>query len=93
MRLTRKIASVYRGIRDLKNHTFEMCEMKRTLDNEMKLQEFLGVKGQFREMQDLNEKKEAERQTKKEEKYNMIAAYTHILQSIKQFTGTTKWTL
>jgi len=65
-----------------------MCELKRTLDNEMKLQEFLGVKGQFREMVDLNAKKEAERQAKREEKQNKIAALTQILQAIKQFTGT-----
>ncbi|RLU16072.1 hypothetical protein DMN91_011830 [Ooceraea biroi] len=76
-----------RGIRDLKNHTSEMCELKRTLDNEMKLQEFLGVKGQFREMGDLNAKKEAERQARREEKQNKIAAFTQILQTIKQFTG------
>ncbi|XP_011147954.1 coiled-coil domain-containing protein 63 [Harpegnathos saltator] len=76
-----------RGIRDLKNHTSEMCELKRTLDNEMKLQEFLGVKGQYREMADLNAKKEAERQAKREEKQNKIAAFTHNLQTIKQFTG------
>ncbi|XP_011644168.1 coiled-coil domain-containing protein 63 isoform X2 [Pogonomyrmex barbatus] len=76
-----------RGIRDLKNHTSEMCELKRTLDNEMKLQEFLGVKGQFREMVDLNAKKEAERQAKREEKQNKIAAFTQILQTIRQFTG------
>ncbi|XP_050457362.1 coiled-coil domain-containing protein 63-like isoform X1 [Cataglyphis hispanica] len=76
-----------RDIRDLKNHTSEMCELRRTLDNEMKLQEFLGVKGQFREMVDLNAKKEAERQAKREEKQNKIAALTQILQTIKQFTG------
>lgn len=64
-----------------------MCELKRTLDNEMKLQEFLGVKGQFREMADLNAKKEAERQARREEKQNKIAAFTQILQTIKQFTG------
>ncbi|EGI64993.1 PREDICTED: coiled-coil domain-containing protein 63-like [Acromyrmex echinatior] len=76
-----------RGIRDLKNHTLEMCELKRTLDNEMKLQEFLGVKGQFREMVDLNAKREAERLAKWEEKRNKIAAFTQILQTIKQFSG------
>lgn len=65
-----------------------MCELKRTLDNEMKLQEFLGVKGQFREMVDLNAKREAERQAKREEKQNKIAAFAQILQTIKQFTGT-----
>lgn len=85
--------SVRRGIRDLKNHTLEMCELKRTLDNEMKLQEFLGVKGQFREMIDLNAKKEAEKQAKREEKQNKIAAFTQILQTIKQFTGTVKQAL
>lgn len=79
-----------RGIRDLKNHTSEMCELKRTLDNEMKLQEFLGVKGQYREMTDLNAKKEAERQAKREEKQNKITAFKHILQTIKQFTGSVK---
>ncbi|XP_014476801.1 PREDICTED: coiled-coil domain-containing protein 63-like [Dinoponera quadriceps] len=76
-----------RGIRDLNSHTSEMCELKRTLDNEMKLQEFLGVKGQYREMADLNAKKEADRQAKREEKQNKIEAFTHILQTIKQFTG------
>ena len=72
----------------MKNHTLEMCELKRTLDNEMKLQEFLGVKGQFREMVDLNAKREAERLAKWEEKRNKIAAFTQILQTIKQFSGT-----
>ncbi|CAD1479812.1 unnamed protein product [Heterotrigona itama] len=45
-----------RGLRDLKTHVSEMCELQRTMDNEMKLQEFLGVKGQYREMADLNAK-------------------------------------
>ncbi|KAK0071045.1 hypothetical protein PV325_013605, partial [Microctonus aethiopoides] len=36
-----------RGTRDLKAHTSEMCELQRTLDNELKLQEFLGIKGQY----------------------------------------------
>lgn len=87
-KLTENRVCLRRGIRDLKNHTSEMCELKRTLDNEMKLQEFLGVKGQFREMVDLNAKREAERQAKREEKQNRIAAFTQILQTIKQFTGT-----
>lgn len=82
--------SVRRGIRDMKNHASEMCELRRTLDNEMKLQEFLGVKGQFREMADLNAKKEADRQAKTEEKQNKITALTQILQTIKQFTGNVK---
>ena len=53
----------------------------------MKLQEFLGVKGQYREMADLNEKRAAERKAKLEEKHNMIKDYKHILQMIKEFTG------
>ncbi|XP_029043708.2 coiled-coil domain-containing protein 63 [Osmia bicornis bicornis] len=76
-----------RGIRDLKAHVSEMCELQRTLDNEMKLQEFLGVKGQYREMVDLNIKREAERKAKLEEKQNKIASYKEILYMIKEFTG------
>ncbi|XP_015593598.1 coiled-coil domain-containing protein 63 [Cephus cinctus] len=76
-----------RGARDLKSHTSEMCELQRTLDNEMKLQEFLGVKGQFRQMGDLNAKQEAEKLAKREEMQNKIASYTQILTLIKQFTG------
>lgn len=64
-----------------------MCELQRTLDNELKLQEFLGVKGQYREMADLNAKKEAERQAKREEMRNKIAIYTQILNLVKEFTG------
>ena len=82
--------SIERGARDLKGHTSEMCELQRTLDNEMKLQEFLGVKGQYREMADLKAKKEAERQAKREEMQNQIAIYTQILALVKQFTGTKK---
>lgn len=74
-------------MRDLKNHTSEMCELQRTIDNEMKLQEFLGVKGQYREMSDLNAKKEAEREAKREEMRNKIAVYNQILTLVKQFTG------
>lgn len=51
------------------------------------------MKGQFREMVDLNAKKEAERQAKREEKQNKIAALTQILQTIKQFTGIIKFLL
>ncbi|XP_076224437.1 coiled-coil domain-containing protein 63 isoform X1 [Nomia melanderi] len=77
-----------RGMRDLKTHVSEMCELQRTLDNEMKLQEFLGVKGQHREMVDLNAKRAAEKKAKMEEKQSMIANYKQILQTIKEFTGT-----
>ncbi|XP_063987463.1 coiled-coil domain-containing protein 63 [Diachasmimorpha longicaudata] len=76
-----------RGARDLKAHTSEMCELQRTLDNELKLQEFLGIKGQHREMADLQAKKEAEREAKREEMKNKIASYTEILNLVKQFTG------
>lgn len=64
-----------------------MCELQRTIDNEMKLQEFLGVKGQYREMSDLNAKKAAEREAKKEEMKNKIATYNNILEVVKSFTG------
>ncbi|KAJ8683019.1 hypothetical protein QAD02_018811 [Eretmocerus hayati] len=76
-----------RAIRDLKNHTSEMCELQRTIDNEMKLQEFLGVKGQYRIMDDLNAKKEAEKEVKREEMRKKIASYNEILALVKQFTG------
>ncbi|XP_076760595.1 coiled-coil domain-containing protein 63 [Xylocopa sonorina] len=76
-----------RGLRDLKNHVSEMCELQRTMDNEMKLQEFLGVKGQYREMADLNAKRAAERKAQLEEKQNKISSYRQILQMIKEFTG------
>lgn len=64
-----------------------MCELQRTMDNEMKLQEFLGVKGQYREMGDLNAKRAAERKAKMEEKQDKIENYKNILQLIKEFTG------
>ncbi|XP_051162078.1 coiled-coil domain-containing protein 63 [Leptopilina boulardi] len=76
-----------RGARDLKNHTSEMCELQRTLDNEMKLQEFLGVKGQCREMTNLNAKKDAEEVAKKKEMEDKVAEYTKILTELKEFTG------
>ncbi|KAK0167325.1 hypothetical protein PV327_004740 [Microctonus hyperodae] len=76
-----------RGTRDLKAHTSEMCELQRTLDNELKLQEFLGIKGQYRETAHLNAKKEADLRTKREEMQNKIDSYTEILNLIKQFTG------
>ena len=65
----------------------EMCELQRTMDNEMKLQEFLGVKGQYREMGDLNAKRAAEKKAKMEEKQDKIENYKNILQLIKEFTG------
>jgi hypothetical protein len=70
-----------------------MRELKRTLDNEMKLQEFLGVKGQFREMSDLNARREAEKQAKRKYRQDRIAALTNILETIKQFAGTVKCAL
>ncbi|KAG7206874.1 hypothetical protein KM043_000774 [Ampulex compressa] len=85
--LTKIQALRERGMRDLKNHASEMCELQRTLDNEMKLQDFLGVKGQHREMADLTAKREAEKRAKKEEKENKIASYAQILEMIKEFTG------
>lgn len=76
-----------RGLRDLKNHISEMCELQRTMDNEMKLQEFLGVKGQHREMSDLNEKRAAERKASMEYKQSKIETYKNILHTIKEFIG------
>ncbi|XP_053999430.1 coiled-coil domain-containing protein 63-like [Hylaeus anthracinus] len=76
-----------RGIRDLRAHVSEMCELQRTMDNEMKLQEFLGVKGQHREMADLNAKRAAEKKANMEKKQNMISNYKQILQMIKEFIG------
>ncbi|KOC64933.1 Coiled-coil domain-containing protein 63 [Habropoda laboriosa] len=76
-----------RGLRDLKTHVSEMCELQRTMDNEMKLQEFLGVKGQYRETADLNAKRAAERKTRMEEKQEKLSSYKNILQMIKEFTG------
>lgn len=54
----------------------------------MKLQEFLGVKGQYREMADLNAKRAAEKRARVEEKQNKISSYKNMLQMIKDFTGT-----
>ncbi|XP_014211895.1 coiled-coil domain-containing protein 63-like [Copidosoma floridanum] len=79
-----------RGMRDLKSHTLEMCELQRTIDNEMKLQEFLGVKGQYREMNDLKAKQQAEKRAKREEMRNKVAMYSQILKLVKQFTGETE---
>ncbi|XP_015183990.1 PREDICTED: coiled-coil domain-containing protein 63 [Polistes dominula] len=76
-----------RATRDLNAHTAEMCELQRTLDNEMKLQEFLGVKGQYRRTVDLHVKQEAERAAKRREQQDKIATYMHILETIKEFTG------
>ncbi|XP_026671452.1 coiled-coil domain-containing protein 63 [Ceratina calcarata] len=76
-----------RGLRDLRAHVTEMCELQRTMDNEMKLQEFLGVKGQYREMADLNAKRAEEKRERMEEKQNKIASYKQILHMIKEFTG------
>lgn len=68
-----------------------MCELQRTLDNEMKLQEFLGVKGQYREMRNLNAKKDAEAAAKKKEMEDEVAQYTQILTELKEFTGKKKF--
>ncbi|KAF7379207.1 hypothetical protein HZH68_017052 [Vespula germanica] len=76
-----------RAMRDFDAHKTEMCELQRTLDNELKLQEFLGIKGQYRKTIDLQIKQEAERAAKKQEQQNKIATYTHILNTIKEFTG------
>ncbi|KAL7288946.1 hypothetical protein TKK_0016909 [Trichogramma kaykai] len=76
-----------RGMRDLKSHTSEMCELQRTIDNEMKLQEFLGVKGQYREMADLNVKREAEKEQRIKEMRDKIDTYNHILKLVMKFTG------
>ncbi|XP_012346583.2 coiled-coil domain-containing protein 63-like [Apis florea] len=76
-----------RGLRDLRNHISEMCELQRTMDNEMKLQEFLGIKGQHREMSDLNEKRAAERKATMEFKQSKIETYKNILHTIKEFIG------
>ncbi|XP_035733386.1 coiled-coil domain-containing protein 63-like [Vespa mandarinia] len=76
-----------KAMRDFDAHKAEMCELQRTLDNEMKLQEFLGVKGQYRKTIDLQIKQEAERAAKKQEQQDKIATYTHILNTMKEFTG------
>ncbi|KAF7378624.1 hypothetical protein HZH66_015411 [Vespula vulgaris] len=76
-----------RAMRDFDAHKTEMCELQRTLDNELKLQEFLGIKGQYRKTIDLQIKQEAERAAKKQEQQDKIATYTHILNTIKEFTG------
>lgn len=74
-------------MRDLKHHTSEMCELQRTIDNETKLQEFLGVKGQHREMSDLQAKLEAEKEAKRVKMREKIKMYNQILALVKKFTG------
>lgn len=64
-----------------------MCELQRTLDNEIKLQQFLSVKSQFREMGDLNQRRESEKLSKKEELQQKIAVYSDILKQLKSFSG------
>lgn len=57
------------------------------MDNEMKLQEFLGVKGQHREMSDLQVKLQAEKEAKRAKLRQKIDMYNHILTLVKKFTG------
>lgn len=64
-----------------------MCELQRTLDNEWKLQEFLGVKGQYRDTGDLNNRKDVKKQNRNDEIQKKVTDYNQILELIKQFTG------
>ncbi|KAJ4448913.1 hypothetical protein ANN_00305, partial [Periplaneta americana] len=76
-----------RGKQDLLQQSQEMRELQRRLDHDIKLQDFLGVKGQQRIMADLEAKEAQKRKKKREAAEHLIATYEDILSQIKEFTG------
>ncbi|CAH0385664.1 unnamed protein product [Bemisia tabaci] len=76
-----------RDRQDLLKHSHELRELQRRLDYDTKLEEFLGTKGQYRIMADL-QTKEAEKQRKqKEEAAQQIKTNLMILDQIKTFSS------
>ncbi|XP_068086979.1 coiled-coil domain-containing protein 63-like [Anabrus simplex] len=76
-----------RGRQDLHIHSQEMRELQRKLDHDMKLQEFLGVKGQRRVLTDLEAREAWKKQHHREETERLIAKYEGILDQIREFCG------
>ncbi|KAJ9576167.1 hypothetical protein L9F63_006989 [Diploptera punctata] len=76
-----------RGKQDLLIQSQEMRELQRHLDHDIKLQDFLGVKGQRRILSELEAKEALKKRKKRENTEQLITTYEGILSQIKEFTG------
>ncbi|KAL1455865.1 hypothetical protein WDU94_000637 [Cyamophila willieti] len=67
----------------------EMRELQRELDHDIKLQEFLGIKGQKRIMQDLELREAEKKKDQRETLARTIEKFENILQQIRNFCNET----
>lgn len=72
-----------RGTQELVQHTQEMRQLQRRLDHDIKLQEFLGVKGQRRIMSDLEQREARKRELMKQTMEQQLQKYRETLAQIQ----------
>lgn len=70
-------------MRDEKLHMHEMIDIIRNLDNDSKMQEFLGVKGFRRELIELEEREYKRRRQFKDEHNMKLNLYNNVLEDVK----------
>lgn len=71
-----------RGSNDKQNHVQEMRELQRLLDHDVKLQEFLAIKGQMRLNTEQQEREADKRKKRTEEMEKQLGDYDKIFQRI-----------
>ncbi|XP_033606689.1 coiled-coil domain-containing protein 63 isoform X3 [Cryptotermes secundus] len=76
-----------RGKLDMQQQRQEMKELQRRLDHDVKLHEFLSVKGQRRTTADLEAREALKHKKRKEATEHMIVTFEEILSQIKEFSG------
>jgi coiled-coil domain-containing protein 63/114 len=71
-----------RGMNDKQNHVQEMRELQRMLDHDVKLQEFLAIKGQQRLNTEQQEREADKKKKRTEEMEKQLVEYDKIFQRI-----------
>jgi coiled-coil domain-containing protein 63/114 len=71
-----------RGLNDKQNHVQEMRELQRMLDHDVKLQEFLAIKGQQRLNTEQQEREADKKKKRTEEMERQLVEYDRIFQRI-----------
>ncbi|KAK5638838.1 hypothetical protein RI129_013133 [Pyrocoelia pectoralis] len=84
--ITRLNALRNRASGDLKMHVTEMGALQKKLDNEQALEEFMAIKGQFRNMANLEENTRKQREKQREQMEICLSNYIAIMDEIKGFT-------
>ncbi|XP_031330509.1 uncharacterized protein LOC116161328 isoform X2 [Photinus pyralis] len=84
--ITRLNALRKRALDDLRLHVSEMTSLRKKMDNERLLEEFMAIKGQFRNMSNLEEKTIREREAKRKLLDDCLSKHKAIINEIKAYT-------